>query len=446
MHSTVHGTGADSVIDKELAEAARVRGLESDGDAEDSDDDTELFSMVEHPKASDTDPNSKRHRRFFYKFLEEVLSSIRSWESNILHYSEISKGGKPGKKSENLPATISFNTMAEGNSCVLSSCGKVHKTKQGKLSRSLIHCGYFANLKLHDKNRLIKSAVVCTKCLITGHKQKECKSNITCSTCNSTTHHALVCRNGANNGGKEEQKIKIKPKKETTILKTDAVESDELPEVVEADVSEDLPVTTNHCLKVFSLTDVKSFLVNKAESHDRKHTMVGTVKVSVGGTLVPTLAIFDNCGSDHWLLHSLAAQLKAKKVSTWLGYVQTMNGRVQRSLDVYEFSVRQIDGNYIKIQAFGTDTIGQKPSIEGVRFDRLLKAFKLSEVDVENPSGNVGLMIGLKSQRLMTAKVKSFYSPEFPDVGLYESSALDKYIFVGASEDQMTSNLMTTCN
>jgi hypothetical protein len=131
MHSTVHGTGADSVIDKELAEAARVRGLESEGDAEDSDDDTELFFMVEHPKASDTDPNSKRHRRFFYKCLEEVLSSIRSWESNILHYSETSKGGKPGEKSEHLPATISFNTMAEGNSCVLSSCGKATKPSRG---------------------------------------------------------------------------------------------------------------------------------------------------------------------------------------------------------------------------------------------------------------------------------------------------------------------------
>ena len=123
-----------------------------------------------------------------------------------------------------------------------------------------------------------------------------------------------------------------------------------------------------------------------------------------------------------------------------------MTGRQRKRLPVYEFQVKQVDGNYVTIQAFGTDDIGSKPSIEKVRFNRLMKAFNLNQAEVENPSGMIGLMIGLKSQRLMCNKVKSFYSPDFPDVGVYESSACEKMIFVGASEQQMTESMYTSCH
>ena len=65
-----------------------------------------------------------------------------------------------------------------------------------------------------------------------------------------------------------------------------------------------------------------------------------------------------------------------------------------------------------------------------------MTAFNLDPTEVENPSGPIALMIGLKIQRLMSNKVKALYSPEFPDVGMYESSACEKMIFVGASEQQ----------
>ena len=93
------------------------------------------------------------------------------------------------------------------------------------------------------------------------------------------------------------------------------------------------------------------------------------------------------------------------------------------------------------MRAFGTDYVGTKPSIEKMRYNRLLKAFDLEPSQIENPSGEVRLMIGLKSQRLMTSKVKHLFSPEFLEVGVYESSALDKFIFVVASEEQMSTNL-----
>ena len=70
----------------------------------------------------------------------------------------------------------------------------------------------------------------------------------------------------------------------------------------------------------------------------------------------------------------------------------------------------------------------------------------MSEDDVDNSSGQVGLMLGLKCQRLQTSKVKKFYSDTFPEVGVYKSPALDKMIFVGATEAQLSEAMLTTCH
>ena len=195
------------------------------------------------------------------------------------------------------------------------------------------------------------------------------------------------------------------------------------------------------------MNEVETYLIDQGTQFvDRLHTCVGSVHVKANGSTVKQLAIFDNCSSDHWCLNSLAKSLGAKVLPTWQGWVRTMTGRKWQKLPVYELSIKQTCGNFITLRAFGTDYVGKKPSIEKVRFNRLLKAFELQPSQIENPSGEVGLMIGLKSQRLMTNKVKHLFSPEFPEVGVYESSALEKLIFVGASEEQMSTNMLTTCH
>ena len=170
---------------------------------------------------------------------------------------------------------------------------------------------------------------------------------------------------------------------------------------------------------MYSLSEVENYLIDQGTQFvDRQHTCVGTVHIKASGSTVKQLAIFDNCSSDHWCLNSLAKSLGAKVLPTWQGWVRTMNGRKWQKLPVYELSVKQNCGNFITLRAFGTDSIGKKPSIEKMRFDRLLKAFELQPSQIENPTGDVGLMIGLKSQRLMTNKVKHFFSPEYPEAGV----------------------------
>ena len=74
----MNSTTVPGDTDKELSEAVKLRDLSDD---ESSDAETDKFSFVEHPKAVDHDPGSKRQRKHFFKFMEGVMS-------NQLHYSE----------------------------------------------------------------------------------------------------------------------------------------------------------------------------------------------------------------------------------------------------------------------------------------------------------------------------------------------------------------------
>ena len=129
-------------------------------DDECSDAETELFSFVAHSKCVDTDLGYKRERRFFFKFVEEVMSAIRRLESNQLNNPDSNTtGGKRNKNKNNLPSTLNFSTNAQGQACIMNMCGMEHRNSKGKASKSLHFCDNFSkNLKLAEHNRVIKAA------------------------------------------------------------------------------------------------------------------------------------------------------------------------------------------------------------------------------------------------------------------------------------------------
>ena len=172
---------------------------------------------------------------------------------------------------------------------------------------------------------------------------------------------------------------------------------------------------------MFSLSTIECFLLNKAEKVDKTMTMVGKVSVKHGKGIIQTLCMFNQCRTDHWVLHGLAKQLNANRLDDWHGYVKTINGVEERTLAIYEVAIRKDDGNFVTLHCYGTDEIAHKLQIETLRFKRLLNAYGLQESDVENSSGHMGLMLGLKCQQLQTSCVNKFYSDLFPEVGIYES-------------------------
>ena len=138
---------------------------------------------------------------------------------------------------------------------------------------------------------------------------------------------------------------------------------------------------------------IECFLLNKAEKVDKTMTMVGKVSDKHGKGIIQTLCMFDQCSTDHWVLHSLAKQLKAKRLDDWYGWVKTINGAEERTLAVYEITIKKVEGNFVTILCYGTDEIPYSPQIETLRFNRLLSAFGLQKTDVDN---SPGMMLGLK--------------------------------------------------
>ena len=106
------------------------------------------------------------------------------------------------------------------------------------------------------------------------------------------------------------------------------VHSPQKPKITQQLMTEGEPETVNHCLSVYSLSEVETYLIDQGTQFvDRQHTCVGSVHVKANGSTVKQLAIFDNCSSDHWCLNSLAKSLGAKVLPTWQGWVRTMTGR-----------------------------------------------------------------------------------------------------------------------
>ena len=80
--------------------------------------------------------------------------------------------------------------------------------------------------------------------------------------------------------------------------------------------------------------------------------------------------------------------------------------------------------------------IGYKPAIDMVRFRRLTSAFNIPAHQIDNNSGPIQLLLGLKQQSLHAHRVAEFSSARFPNVGIYSSPILmNKFIFVGSDDE-----------
>jgi hypothetical protein len=187
---------------------ARSRNI---SDGEESDDETAVYSFVSNSEAIDQDSGSKRTRKFFFSFIESLIANIRRLESNLQLLGREEKSKLKGLKG----GTGSYHVETAEESCILKSCGKVHIHPKFKRStKSLQFCPFFASLKPAERRKTSTAEKLCTRCLTTGHRHKDCKSSVVCKNCASDSHHVLLCK--LLEGGKEKAGAdkKFKKKKE----------------------------------------------------------------------------------------------------------------------------------------------------------------------------------------------------------------------------------------
>ena len=162
---------------------------------------------------------------------------------------------------------------------------------------------------------------------------------------------------------------------------------------------------------------------------------MGTVQTKVQ-SLATAHCLFDICSTDSWVLTSFAEQIKAPECGQFDGLVRTITGPKRCIMPKFQIKIEKDDGQWINITAIGCTNIGYKPAIDMVRFRRLTSAFNIPAHQIENSSGPIQLLLGLKQQSLQAYHVGEFTSSRFPNVGIYTSSILiNKFIFVGSNDE-----------
>ena len=389
-------------LENEIREAERIRNLSDEED----DDSTSVFSFISH-KAVEEDSDNARTRKFFFKQIEKNLALIRRIESTEFVIAEDQDSDAKKKKKNNEKSTWAFKTQSGDERCPIKGCQQVHKNaKTKKVSKALICCPTFRNLSLADKRKIIQSNVICTKCLLPGHRQAACKHTVVCEICKNNNHHTILCRTKTDKNNAEK----------TASVEEESVCHETETEIETSQPPTPQPTTSSNMGRTFALSTTEGYYLDRA-GVDRTYTCVGRGRAlhRDGKTHVSVHVMCDNCSTDTWVTEQIAAKLKLKRLPAWVGQLRTIDGIKSVTLPAVELRLVRIDtGQIVTIEALVTKQIGFKQSIETIRFNRLCNAFGLKPSEVDNSHGDCDILLGLKCQSLMAFKVAEFQSDLFP--------------------------------
>ena len=114
------------------AAAAAERGLSDEEDVSDDDSvvthDTVKWSFCTRSEFVTNDVSSTRERRFFFRFIKDIMTTLRHIESSDYYQ---------GNHKEN---TNNFKTDTENRKCLVPECNQTHKNKANKSSQNLGLC------------------------------------------------------------------------------------------------------------------------------------------------------------------------------------------------------------------------------------------------------------------------------------------------------------------
>jgi hypothetical protein len=240
-----------------------------------------------------------RTRKFFFSFIEQLIANICRLESNLQLLGREEKSKLKGLKG----GTGSYHVETAEESCILKSCGKVHiHPKFKRATKSLQFCPFFTSLKPAERRKTFTAEKLCTRCLTSGHRHKDCKSSVVCKNCASDSHHILLCKlleggKGKDGGDKKFKKKKDNEKaadhKKSSAHKIDASEDEAETSAGEGEGVED-PLTITHFGNFFELSSADSYFLQKSAKVDRSLTMVSTVMIKNGKHDYESQAMWDN--------------------------------------------------------------------------------------------------------------------------------------------------------
>merc|ERR1711994_332845 len=392
---------------------ARYKILRADEPIEQLEDNMDNMSLVsgidrlQKPNENSHDVEQKRNE--FIKFikiesrtLNETLTRNNTGAKpkkclkckNVLAHCKC-KGNHNKRQDGNRQDAYNVQHSGNGKKCPVPSCGSTvpHLNRYQKPSTSLGRCPQYKEMSQDERQKLAYKLKACFVCLPIGHTKEDCKIKTNCYNCEKDRHHPLLCKNP--------------PKFANSSEEANTASTDNNARVL--------------------------LLATKGEIISRTNKMC------------LTNILFDNGATCNFILNKLAVQLGYTGIPAELSLtkVGSSTSRTQTNTKMYTIMIKNNENKSCSLNAYGVDSwekiASDRISLDQKCLHEVSKKFGISPTEINNVSGEVGLLIGMKNLALHPKQIR-----ENGDLILYKSLFGKRFVLGGQVDGNVGQNAQHT--
>ena len=369
---------------------------------------------------------SKQKRNLFITFLkkkETILQNLRARKTVVGNGPATAKKRCKVCKNEMQSCSckmkskhLNYKVDAEiTQNCPCCNSQKLHLNKKMKPSKSLNFCPKFKQANLEKRQEMAKNFKACFICLNReSHTMQDCFIKDNCKNCNKGRHHFLLCR--------DNKKSTFPNKSQYTKNKLDHDKIYKIKEEPE--------------------TEVEVHTVQSDGSDSILGVSTGKIYDNYAQKFKDINALWDTASTSHFIKNEVAKNFGYK------GYPVLVNiarlGLSPEHLKCYKYfiTLKDRNGNLLKIEALGVPRIGEKRKISNKIFEHLAYEFNVPSSSIENVNGEISLLLGLGNFSIFPKATHT--NAKYPNLGLMESVLGRPYLFVGSIGTNVDKNI--SCN
>ena len=391
---------------------ARYKILRADEPIEQLEDNMDNMSLVsgidrlQKPNENSHDVEQKRNE--FIKFikiesrtLNETLTRNNTGAKpkkcfkckNVLAHCKCKGNNK--RQDGNRQDAYNVQHSGNGKKCPVPSCGSTvpHLNRYQKPSTSLGRCPKYKEMSQDERQKLAYKLKACFVCLSIGHTKEDCKIKTNCYNCEKDRHHPLLCKDPSKFANSSE----------------------------EANTA-----STDNNARVL-------LLATKGEIASKTNKMY------------QTNILFDNGATCNFILNKLAVQLGYTGIPAELSLTKVGNStsKTQTNTKIYTIMIKNNKNKSCSLNAYGVDSwdkiASDRTSLDQKCLQEVSKRFGISPTEINNVSGEVGLLIGMKNLALHPKQIK-----ENGDLILYKSMFGKRFVLGGQVDGNVGQNAQHT--
>ena len=305
------------------------------------------------------------------------------------------KGNHNKRQDGNRQDAYNVQHSGNGKKCPVPSCGSTvpHLNRYQKPSTSLGRCPKYKEMSQDERQKLAYKLKACFVCLSIGHTKEDCKIKTNCYNCEKDRHHPLLCKDPSKFANSSE----------------------------EANTA-----STDNNARVL-------LLATKGEIASKTNKMY------------QTNILFDNGATCNFILNKLAVQLGYTGIPAELSLTKVGNStsKTQTNTKIYTIMIKNNKNKSCSLNAYGVDSwdkiASDRTSLDQKCLQEVSKRFGISPTELNNVSGEVGLLIGMKNLALHPKQIK-----ENGDLILYKSMFGKRFVLGGQVDGNVGQNAQHT--